>query len=59
MAASHFCILPSEWPEWLYISIQVQLYGLIPLLCMNRGHQWTLLHYYYPKTAKFKCGNLE
>ena len=59
MAASHFCILPSDWPERLYFSIQVQLYGLIPLLCMNRGHQWTLLHYYYLKTAKFKCGNLE
>ena len=43
----------------LHLAIQVQLYGHIPLLCMNRGHQWTLLHYYYPKTAELKCGNLE
>ena len=27
MTASYFCILPSDWLEWLYSSIQVQLYG--------------------------------
>ena len=26
MAASYFCILPSDWPKWIYSSIQVQLY---------------------------------
>ena len=25
-AAFYFCILPSDWPEWLYSSIQVKLY---------------------------------
>ena len=29
MAASYFCILPSDWPKWVYSSIQVQLYALI------------------------------
>ena len=24
----YFCILPSDWPEWIYSSIQVQLYDL-------------------------------
>ena len=24
---SYCCILPSDWPEWLYSSIQAQLYG--------------------------------
>ena len=26
MAASYFCFLPSDWPKWIYSSIQVQLY---------------------------------
>ena len=28
MAASYFCILPFDWPEWIYSSIQVLLYGV-------------------------------
>ena len=27
MAASYFCMLPSDWPKQFYPSIQVQLYG--------------------------------
>mgnify|MGYP001795254946 CR=1 FL=1 len=26
MAASYFCMLPSDWPKWIYSSNQVQLY---------------------------------
>ena len=26
MAASYFCPLPSDWPKWIYSSIQVQLF---------------------------------
>ena len=29
MAASYFCILPPDWPKWIYSSIQVQLCGLL------------------------------
>ena len=29
MAAPYFCILPSDWPKWIYSSIQVQLYALV------------------------------
>ena len=28
MAASYFCILPSDWPKLVYSSIQVQLYDI-------------------------------
>ena len=31
MAASYFCILPSDWLKLVYSSIQVQLYGLVVL----------------------------
>ena len=38
MAASYFCILPSDWPKWIYSSIQVQLYVPDSLQNLDNWH---------------------
>ena len=35
MAASYFCIVPSDWPEWIYSSIQVGLYGIMSMAYLH------------------------
>ena len=38
MAASYFCILLSDWPKWIYSSIQVQLYASVCTDAQNKSH---------------------
>ena len=42
MAASYFCILPPDWSEWFYSSIQLQLYYLITPAAVNRSLVYTV-----------------